>query len=386
MTGISYLDWAVLTVSLFNAILSLWLGLTVLLNAERRDWGVALTGGGLLTSAAFFVSHTAILANGLYASGAGIDFWWHIGWIPVIAAPFAWYGLMLWYAGFWNAPTSRLRHRHRPWFVVMCLFASGLIVLALAFNPTFVQAISLDFHNTLTLGGIPPLLLAYPGFIVLCIVLSIDALGRPERPERMLGDLARQRSRPWLLLASVALLAVSLLVSGAIVYGLRSLYLGYSIILFPGFNQAVGLFDLSAASLIAIAIILLGQAIVSYEVFTGKALPRRGFFRYWRGAIFLSGGYATLIGFSLVTGLTPIYSLLLTAVLMISFYAMYNWRSFAEREQFVRGLRPFVSSQRLLQQIVDSGTDAASGARQIWRALCQDVLGTARARLVPLGP
>ena len=32
-----YIDWAIMAVSLFNTILLVWLGLTVLLNAERRD-------------------------------------------------------------------------------------------------------------------------------------------------------------------------------------------------------------------------------------------------------------------------------------------------------------------------------------------------------------
>ena len=48
MTGILWLDWAILAMSLFNTVLQLWLGLTVLLNAERRSWGIWLASGGLL--------------------------------------------------------------------------------------------------------------------------------------------------------------------------------------------------------------------------------------------------------------------------------------------------------------------------------------------------
>ena len=36
MTGNLFLDWATMAVSLFNTILAFWLGLTVLLRAERR--------------------------------------------------------------------------------------------------------------------------------------------------------------------------------------------------------------------------------------------------------------------------------------------------------------------------------------------------------------
>ena len=42
MTGEPLLDWAIMAVSLFNTVLLLWLGLTVLLNAERRPLENAL--------------------------------------------------------------------------------------------------------------------------------------------------------------------------------------------------------------------------------------------------------------------------------------------------------------------------------------------------------
>ena len=64
-TGIWALDWAILAGSLMNTILLLWLGLTVLLNAERRTWGTWIGGGALLLGAAFFLSHSAILGRGL---------------------------------------------------------------------------------------------------------------------------------------------------------------------------------------------------------------------------------------------------------------------------------------------------------------------------------
>jgi hypothetical protein len=61
VTGYFLTDWAIFAVSLFNASLLLWLGLTVILNAERRTMGVWVLGGGMLLGAAFFISHTAIL-------------------------------------------------------------------------------------------------------------------------------------------------------------------------------------------------------------------------------------------------------------------------------------------------------------------------------------
>src|SRR3954453_12708861 len=129
------LDWAMLTLSLFDTMLLLWLGGTVVLNAERRTWGLVLTGGGLLLGAAFFVSHTAIL-------GGYIGLWWnslwYLGWAPVLGAPFAWYLAMLWYAGFWSDRTTAIYRRHRILLPVTTALVLALSVsLALTLVPAY---------------------------------------------------------------------------------------------------------------------------------------------------------------------------------------------------------------------------------------------------------
>ncbi len=387
MTGLFLLDWAIMSISLFNTILLLWLGLTVLLTAERRSWGVWLTGGGMLMGSAFFFSHSAILGTGLHAIGAGMDFWWHVGWVPVIASPLAWYVVMLWFAGFWHARDSRLHRRQRFWFYLTLLLAAALIGLLIFANPlpSYTQVARLDMTATPTIGGIPVLLVAYPLYIVLCITLSLDALRRPEPSGRVMGNLAQRRTHPWLIGASLTLLVVSLLVALVMLWVESNARLRALSGIYDSMTLTVAWFDLVIASLIAVAVILLGQAVVSYEVFTGKTLPRRGFFRHWRSAVILAGGYGVVVGWGLVARLRPIYSLLLTTTLMTVFYALFSWRSFAEREGFMARLRPFVTSQGLVQQLVAAGASPVAGAERIFRALCHDVLDTRLAYLVPLG-
>src|SRR5271154_3741967 len=94
--------WSVIAVSLANTILLLWLGFMVLLNAERRSWGVWLIGGSLLTGGMFFVSHTVILVLNPTSLNGAMNFWWYLGLGAVITLPFAWYTAILWYAGFWE--------------------------------------------------------------------------------------------------------------------------------------------------------------------------------------------------------------------------------------------------------------------------------------------
>jgi signal transduction histidine kinase len=386
MTGYFFLDWLILAVSLFNTILLLWLGLTILLSAERRTWGLWLTGGSLLLGAGFFISHSAILGRSPFI-GAGMDFWWHVGWAPVIALPFAWYAVTLWYAGFWDDARTALHQRHRPLLLATALFTTSLVGLLLFANPlpTFTRVAEIDLSTPLSVGGVPLLIIAYPIYILLCISLSLEALLRPGPTARVMGDLARRRARPWLVATALTLLAVSLLVAWVMLWITLNVRQRTLMNLLTDKAFTVGWFDLVIATLIASATLMIGRAVVSYEVFTGKTLPRGGFRRYWRSAVILAAGYSVVVGWSLTLQLRPIYSLLLTALLMTVFYALFSWRSYAERDRYMRQLRPFVASQGLYDRLLTRSTSEVDVGTP-FRALCREVLGTRLAYLAPLGP
>jgi signal transduction histidine kinase len=400
VSGSFLLDWAALAVSLFNTILLVWLGLTVLLNAERRSLGVWLAAEGLLMGAAFFVSHSAILGQNPYTLGSGINFWWHIGWIPVVASPFAWYVLMLWYSGFWDErPVGRstpaggqsLYRRHLPWLALSVLFTLFLFGLLIFANPlpSVLQVAQLDLSGIPSIAGIPVLILSFPPYILLCILLSLDALLLPAPSGRLMGDLARRRARPWLVGATLALLAVSLLVGVVLVWLMVQSRSRPVIVAYIGqLAYTVAWFDLVLAGLLALAIWMLGQGVISYEVFTGQTLPRRGLARQWRNLVLLAAGTGTVVAGSLTIQLRPIYTLLLALLLMTVFYALTNWRAHVEREQSIRRLRPFASGPHLYEQMLTppgAPLPEASLAAP-FNALCQDVLGVKQALLLPSGP
>lgn len=384
MTGNLLFDWAIVSVSLFNTILLLWLGLTVLFNAEHRGWGIWLVGGGLLIGGVFFVSHTAILGYGLHTIGQGLNFWWRVGWLPVVIAPLTWYVAMLWYSGFWDDPQAGPLAWQRPWLGLTLLLAASLIGLLLFANPlpSFVEITQLRLSASPEIGGIPLLVLVYPLYMLLCIGLSLVALRYPAPSGRVMGDLARRRARPWLITATVMLLLVSLLVAWVMLWIVLNVPSGHV----ADMSLTIGWFDLVIDLLIALVVILLGRAIVSYEVFTGKILPRRGFFRHWRSAVILAAGYGLVIGATVAVQLRPIYSLLLTTIVMVGFYALFSWRSFVERDHYMRLLRPFVASQRLYEQLLTPGSMVADQGESPFRALCADILGVRLAYLIPLGP
>jgi hypothetical protein len=421
------LDWATMAVSLFNTIILLWLGITVLVNSERRAWGVWLAGGGLLLAGFFFVSHSAMLGHGLSDVGASMDFWWQVGWVPVVTLPFAWYMVMLWYSGFFDGSQTPLHRRHRFLFALATLAFLFLSALFLISNPLppYGQLALLSEGVSRPAWGLQVLAFLFPTYAVLCMGFSVDVVARPGPTDRLMGDLARRRARPWLAAASFVLLGVSLLVAGTTIWLVDNARQGQFESIHNDLQTFVYWFDLLTSALIAAATVLLGQAIVAYEIFTGKTLPRRGFVRQWRSAVLFAVIYAGIVGASLARQTHPIAGLsgiLLITVLMSLFFAFFSWRSYTERDRYISYLRPFVTSQGLYDELLatsimdegrrtkDEGAETTGGsdnghvtASQAlpnahrhaspdvdvtvpFYALCHDVLGVEVAYLVAVGP
>jgi len=390
MSGQFLLDWAALAISLFIAILLVWLGLTVLFNAERRSWGVLLAVGGLLAGAAFFVSHSIVLSLGAASLIRAFNFWWHVGWAPLIAAPYAWYLLMLWYSGYWEAPQSHLHRRQRLWLwlsVGGTLLVAGVLLLANPL-PGLPGNSGLQIERQPFLGSVPLLSLVYPPYILLCIGLALDALLRPAPSRRVMGDLARRRARPWLTATSLVLLVVSLLV-GAIILWLLQMARQTSDISSLIYSNAttLSILDLILAALLMGASWLLGQAIVSYEIFTGKTLPRRGFIQQWRSAMALAGALSLAASTTITAQVPAIFGVIAILLVAAFSYAWFGWQSFNERENSIRQLRPFVTSQRLFDSLLTStpSNQPHLDLMAPFSALCRDVLGARQATLLPLG-
>ncbi len=193
--------WALVAVSLFNTILLLWLGITLWLNANRRDLGIAVTVFGFLLGSAFFVGHAALLLNDTWQMTRSNTLWLAVAVTPVAVLPYVWYLVLLRYSGFWTDHDNSLRRRHRPWVALLAVvLLIGLGCLALLGLP-YVPVLRLllpevwpvrDLVKT-TAFSVPVVVLGYPPYVLACMLLSLDALRRPGLDERTLGDAARAR-------------------------------------------------------------------------------------------------------------------------------------------------------------------------------------------------
>lgn len=402
MTGNLWLDWLLLALSLFNVIVLLWLGLTVLLNVDKRTGGVWLIGSAALLGSAFFAAHTAILSIASQTITESLDFWWELGWMPLLALPLIWYAIVLWYSGYslqvdGHASPLRRRHRAALWVVGAAFVVMVATVLFAAPLPRFTQVLQLQFRYTASLFGVPWLFAVYPIYILICMALAYDAIRHPAPEVDAARRFSRAQARPWLLATTLTLLLVSVLVTAAIAWIGALPHPAVAAGDYPALAFGVGWFDLVISGLIAFGSVLVGQAVVHYELFSGRVLPRRELRRHWLNAVILAAGYGLVVGAALAYGIRPIYSLLLTALLMTIFYVLLGWRTFARQEELVQRLRPFVASTHLYEQLTtapdrasrlppEPAVESTQMSTQTFTALCADVLNTTYAALVATGP
>lgn len=384
-----FVPWAQFAISLFNTILLLWLGLTVLLNAQKRSWGTWLAGFGLLLGGAFFLAHSAALDFTLESLLDGSPQWWMLLAFPLLALPFGWLVLMLWSCGFWDKTASALKRRARWPFLVATGFFLNLCGLCIYAAPQYKQLPFGDLSigaNDATYLGVRAILLFYPPFLVLCTATALFALTNPAPAGHMMTEEARRRARPWLLASSLVQLLVSLGVAAGIFFaGYFSMYMAlYN--LYGLFSAKIEMADVVIQLGIAVAVMLLGKAVVSYEIFTGKILPRRGFWRQWRAIVVLAAVYASLLSFALCFDIRPIYPILLSVALMSGFLAIFSFRAYTDRERAVTNLAPFVASQHLTEGLLSGRIEPLQRALdEPFRALCEDVLNAGRAVLIARG-
>ncbi len=380
------LDWALIAVSFFNTIVLIWLGLTVLLNADRRHWGTWAAGIGFLSCGAFFIGHTAIVGRVIGTFESEMALWWPISWLLVVGAPYLWYVVMLAYTGVLEAG------RHRGWLSVVTVLGVAAVALLRLSEPlpTYEAIIEREPLRIFSLFGVPVVVLVYPLYSVLCFLLALLALRTPAASGRFMGDLARRRARPWLMWASLVLLAVSLLIAAAAAWFLVGVQSRPSSLTALRMLPPLMGFDVLISALLSVAVVFTGQAIVSYEIFTGTALPRGGLLRFWRQSLIVAAGYSALIAMMLsippFVDFDPIYRLLLATVLMAGVLVLLTWRTYTERERDMDRLRPFLASQHIYEQLLKPTAPPDLDVGALFRALGHDVLGAKVGHLAALGP
>jgi hypothetical protein len=416
---------AAIAVSVFSLITYLWLGLTVLLNGNRRSRVTWISGVGLLLAALFFLCHGALVGAGMPSGPSPTDFWWRLAWVPAFAAPLFWAATGLHYADLFS-PWRRLRLLALQIVAVFGAVAALLAFLswpAVAHYGDFIRLLdaSLRLRNAApppaaASPALPLLGIAFVIYVTSCALLPWVSLSAARRLAALAGGRplpsasrrgggtseaallwdardAWARSRPALLLASVLMMATGLVVALIGVMTSLSAHRAFPPLLqFPVRLPTtrpghVPLLLVATDLLVQVALagvgVAIGTAVVRQGILVERRLPQRGFLSHWRGMAIIAAVVAAVIAG--MAGIQPeaLPELLVLLALVSAAYAVFTWQSYVAHDRMLTQLRPFVASLAT-GHTAWLATDAGQVERSVealFTSLCRDVLGAARGRL-----
>lgn len=277
------------SIFLFLSSLLLWLSSTTYVNLEKRDRSATFTICILISASALFGFFSWIGEFGLLQVSEYPAVYFFPGIFGLILIPFGWFFIILWFVGF-----LKQKRIYRFIFQILILIQIFAYIFFIYWARRFDWNLSLfNFWNAVSFE----FRLSYIIYILVCILIPIVALKSFRISKQILPEIARQKAVPYLSCISLLLFGVLILVF--------FLFLGKGLgisedpvlemqkrpVLFYGFLIGIQLF-------VTAAILVLGKALISYEVFTGRILPKMSLKQEWRNATLgflgLSGIYTFL--------------------------------------------------------------------------------------------
>ena len=370
-----------LAVSMFNAIICLWLGLTVWLDGGRER-GPRLAASGMLMAGVFFLIHAAVINKGAPITSIGIPLWWRVISVPSLLAPYAWYATMVWYTGV----GGRALLLHQLLLVLVGLFIGVIVLLLTAIYPLppEFRTLALRIVPAWLVAGLPFLIAGYLLTLIICFVLPVHALWTGPGRRKHLPAHAWAQVRTWLVRTSLlGLLAGIVALAGAVaIFSRQSVHVYADTPLDRNLETMFYQFDVSVLVIVAAALVVLGQAVGAYAAFTERPLPQWNRIDQWRWLLVIAATFALMVGISEAFALPSIYTLLFATTLAALAYALLSWRYRVEHEAFMQRLRPFVSSLHFQDRLLDGGISLSLAVTRLVEAVCRDVLRAERACLI----
>ncbi|EMY13230.1 putative membrane protein [Leptospira weilii str. Ecochallenge] len=194
----------------------------------------------------------------------------------MILIPFGWFFIVVWFLGF-----LREKRIYKIFFWLLIASQVFAVIFFFIWSRKFSINVSLfNFWNKVPFS----FRLSYLVYILFCIVIPIFALFSFRISKSILPEVARNKAVPYLKIVSLLLFGVFVLVFFLFIGG------GIGIIQDPVFQsdndpRSFYGFLIGIQILAGIAILVLGQALISYEIFTGRILPKISLRKEWRNAI-----------------------------------------------------------------------------------------------------
>lgn len=352
------LEILICSVFIFLSTNLFWLGSTTGTNLEKKNAAAYFSIFTLIVSSLLF-SFSAILGqNGFLVVSSYPILYFFPGLILLILIPFGWFVVIVWFFGFLKKKGIFLYL-----FYILSFCQLIAISILLIHNPGRSWNISLFEYWKFVPFSFKS---AYLIYIFACVFLSLLCLFLFKISDNSLSELGRQKAVPFLKGIGFSLLGVVLLVSLLFVgeeFGIIE-----NLILkaekepkyFYGFVFCIQL-------LICVSILILGWALTSYEILTGRILPKISLKQEWKNSIYLAFVLSCLYFVFAKLGYPR------AEIPIIFSYSFFLSRFFTVRKN-----KQVSSNQNeVLKKILSSGSIKLS-----FGYLCKDVLEANKAALI----
>ena len=368
-----------LAISIFNAIICLWLGMTVTLDGGSER-GPRLAAAGMLMAGVFFLIHAAVISNETQFIDDHLPFWWRVISVPSLLAPYMWYATMVWYTGV----SGRSLNVHKTLLVIVGVFIGMLVALLIAIYPLPPQArtLALKIVPAWLVAGLPFIVAGYLLTLIICFVLPIHALLTGPGRRANLPLQAWDRVRRWLIRTSILGLSAGLTALGGAVI----VFSQVPAIRSPQANITFFQLDVAVLVLVAAALGTAGQAVGAYAAFTERPLPQWNQVDQWRWLVMIAAMFAFVVGVTTAVNAPSIYTVLFATTVAALAYALLSWRYRVEHGAFMDRLRPFVGSLHLQDRLFDGGNSMSAAVADLVEAVSHDVLRAERSCLILRDP
>lgn len=398
------LEILICSVFFYLSSILFWLASTTIVNLEKRNWPATFTITILIVVSVLFGFFSWIGESGILKILNYPAIYFFPGIFGLILIPFGWFFIVVWFLGFLKAEENHDISQNFPigfwktnvldlfftylndrsikayfarigYYKLFILLLLSSQIFAIIFFLNWSRKFSIDISIFNFWNVVPfSFRLSYLFYILICISVSVIGLFSFQTSKKILPEIAKNKAVPYLKTISLLLLGVVVLVFFLFLGG------GIGIIEDPILKLFLDpipfyVFLIGIQFLVSVSVLTLGQALISYEIFTGRILPKIGLRQEWR---------RTNLGFLLITLLYFIISSLgfsKIEIFLIGFYVYNVSRTFLLKKN--KELRLAKSS--ILNSIITTENVISSPKEKFqkpFEMLCSDILETSSALFI----
>lgn len=360
-------------------LISFYLGCVILFYSEKKDKQAIAAGISFFICTLFFIGHMLVLGKGflfILSYSAEIIY---PSFLILSLLPFAWSFIVFrFYEDIYFFKQYSFRNT-----ILLIQFLLFIFLIGFFFREIPVAA-NKKVSDSIFL--IPDTVFyVYSIYILFCTLSPILFLTQVKLESNNLEQIAKKSAYRTIFISSLLLFFLSLLVACVAFLGREYLYYEIRRMNLDRFPIILLTLDLVACLSIMVTIAIVGRAVISYQVFTGRYLAMRSLKEYWKYMVYYTIFNATILIIGGLLGYTTDLKQVSLCLLGVFFIVKIQMISRKREDENRKTLRPFLLNENLYISITQTTERIDLILENTFKLLCDNTLETTRACLIPLG-